>query len=292
MRELGLIRRAGLAALLAASIGGATTARGDEPSGYQAPALGTLFIVDTGWFRVVEVLADAVVTENAGKGRATWLHGLVNRTLSDGDRTRLMTWFPLERGKRFEYEIETAKEAWHHVLAVAGSEQLQVGVRSFEVFRVTRFEAGLPPNFYRGEYTQWYAPELGFPLKMTYRHIEGTAPNFTPWQVVRIVPPGSIDGVWSLDVRCSDGTFVRLPEAIVTEGVVTFSSGRTTSTTATASDLKLSQSGDRIELQGTMMNAAGNALVISARGGLVGNRVSGTGTINTRSGCAFTAERR
>jgi hypothetical protein len=44
-------------------------------------------------------------------------------------------------------------------------------------------------------------------------------------------------------------------------------------------------------LKGTAMNASGHPVTLSARGTLTGNTVSGTGTINGRTGCPFTASR-
>jgi hypothetical protein len=218
-----LSRRAGLIALVAiASLAGAHDRWADAQTGaYRPPPLGTEFFTsDTARFRVVDILPDGVVTENSSKARATWLGGLTIRDLSADDRARLMRFFPLQPGARFGYDAYSGSNSWHHELAVLASDEMRIGKRTVLVFRITRHEKGRPPNRFEGEYTAWYAPEYGFPLMMSYRHISGDAPNFKDWQVVHIVPPGSADGVWSFDLSCSDSSFIRFPRAVVRDGVI------------------------------------------------------------------------
>ena len=287
-------RHARLAVLVAAaSVVAAHGLRAEHQAGdYRAPPLGTEFFVsDTGWFRVVEALPDAVVTENASKVRVTWAAGLVPRDLSPEARARLTRLFPLAPGAHTEYDVTAGSRSWHHEISVVAGDELPVGNRSIPVLRVTRHEKANPPSDYEGEITVWYAPEFGFPLKLAYRHIAGESRNLNGWQVVRILPPGSVDGVWRLDLGCSDTSYVRLPRVTVRDGVVATRVAKPNARSAVDSDLRLSRTGDQIELKGTMMNAGGDALVIAARGSLVGQSVNGTGTINTRTGCAFSGER-
>jgi hypothetical protein len=294
-------RRARLAVLVAAaSILVPGTRAQDHAGAYRAPALGTEFIVsDTSWFRVVDALPDAVTTENADHAKTTWLGGLVTRAMSAEDRARLMGFFPLTPGARFAYELGSASDPPHRVLTVVGDEFVQVGGRAIPVVRVTRHQIDVAPVASEGEYTFWFAPEYGFPLKQTYRHIAGAAPNVSDWQVTRIVPPPGLhggpalgaDGVWRLSLECPRG-YLRLNSVMVKDGVVVPPPNtRPSNTSTTQSELRMSRVGDEIELKGTWMNAGGEALVISAHGTLIGARVSGTGVMNVRTGCAFTAER-
>jgi hypothetical protein len=224
MQFARLSRCARLAVLVAVAL--VVAARGpraaDQLAAYRPPPLGTeFFFSETGRFRVVDVLADGVVTENASKVRATWLGGLVTRDLSADDRARLMRFFPLSLGDQFAYEVSSGSNSWHHELTVVARDELRVGNRTVPVFRITRHEKGNPPSRFEGEYTAWYAPEFGFPLKLTYRHVSSDKPNFNDWQITHIVPPGSVDGVWRLDLGCSDTSYVRLARVTVRDGVVT-----------------------------------------------------------------------
>src|SRR5206468_94982 len=150
----------------------------------------------------------------------------------------------------------------------------------------TQHEKGEPPNRFEGEYTMWFSPEHGFPLKMTYRHVSGDKPKaFSDWQVARIVPPGSPDGVWSFQISCSNSSYLRLPKVAVIDGVV-LTNGATNPSTISLTNvgLRVVRKGDEIEFSGDSMNAGGGAMTVSARGTLVGNTVNGSGVLNARSG--------
>jgi len=277
--------------------------------GYRAPAVGTEFVIsDTTWFRVIGAADDAVTTEDAARVKTTWLFGLVTRDMPAEDRGRLMGLFPLTPGVRLAYGARWASTGAQRELAVVANDVVQVDGRAIPVLRVTRHQVDVTPIAVEGEYTLWFAPEYGFPLKMTYRHISGDPPTFHEWQVAHIVPPpgvhggpapgtrgvtdGSVDGVWRLSVECNNGTFFRLNRAVVRDGVVVNAAGdRPSAYSATQSDLRLSRTGDQLELKGTMMNASGQNLTISAHGTLAGESASGLGILNVRTGCAFTAAR-
>lgn len=62
-------------------------------------------------------------------------------------------------------------------------------------------------------------------------------------------------------------------------------------TSITSAGLRVVRKGDEVEFSGDSMNAHGHALTVSARGTLVGNTVSGSGVLNARSGCPFSAQR-
>jgi hypothetical protein len=288
-RQAGL---AGLTAVVLMAVAGRSHAEDPRP-GYRPPSLGTEFFTsDTARFRVVDVLADGVVTENSAKARATWLGGLVTRGLAAEDRARLMHFFPLTPGARFEYDVSSRSDSWHHQINVASDEELSIGNARVRVVRVSRHEKGNAPNRFEGEYTAWFAPDYGFPLKLTYRHISGEAPKFSDWQVVHIVPPGSADGLWRFSLECHQSSYIRLPRVMVRDGVVESRSGTSPSArSVTDSELRLTRTGDQVELRGSSMSAGGDAVVVAARGTLDGQAVSGTGSINTRTGCAFSGER-
>jgi hypothetical protein len=295
MQLAHLFRRTRLVVFVAAASMVAHGPRAEDRAGaYRAPPLGTEFFVsDTGWFRVVEALPDAVTTENADQVKTTWLGGLVTRDMPAEDRARLMRFFPLTPGTRFAYELGSAPNPAHRVLTVVADDVVQVGSRAIPVVRVTRHQIDVAPRASEGEYTLWFAPEYGFPLKLTYRHIAGDAPKVADWQVVHIVPPGSIDGVWQLNLDCHGSAFFRMSRAVVRDGVIINGASDHPSTySGTDTALSLTRTGDQLELKGTMMNAGGEALTISARGTLTGGSASGVGSINTRTGCPFTAARR
>lgn len=280
---------------------------------YRAPAVGTEFVIsDTAWFRVIGAGDDAVTTEDAARAKTTWLFGLVTRDMPAEDRARLMGLFPLAPGARLAYGARWAPAGTQRELAVIANDVVQVDGRAIPVLRIIRHQVDVTPIAAEGEYTLWFAPEYGLPLKMTYRHIAGEAPTFVDWEVTRVVPPpglhggpapgargvagGSVDGVWRLSVECSNGGYLRLNRAVVRDGVIVNAVGdRPSSSSATASDLSLSRSGDQLELKGTMTNASGGNLMVSARGTLSGDTASGLGTLNirnaVRSGCAFNAAR-
>jgi hypothetical protein len=259
---------------------------------YRAPPVETEFFTgDTTRFRVIAVAPDGVTTENASKARAIWLGGLVTRDLAPEDRARLMEFFPLKVGERFAYLVSSANGTWQHDLAVEAADTLQLDGKAVPVYRVKRHEKGVPPNRFEGEYTAWYAPDYGFPLKLSYRHIAGDKPNFADWQVIHIVPAGSVDGMWRLEVNCSNGAFIRFARVLVRNGAVISRGGQPSWTSVVDSDLTLVRAGEQIELKGSSMSAGGAAVIVSARGVLVGRSLSGTGTINTTTGCPFSGER-
>ena len=263
-----------------------------ESARYHAPPVGTLFVLDTGSHRVLESGTDTVTTENAGHARTTWSGGLVTAAMSPEDRARLMGWFPLTAGARFEYGAGSMPAGTQRALVVVGEDVVQVDGRAIPVVRVTRHQVDPAPHAAEGEYTLWFAPEYGFPLKMTYRHISGAAPRFTDWQVVDIVAPGSFDGLWRISLECPGSTFIRFDRARVKNGALVDQGGAHPSAQSlTNTELVFARAGDQVEFRGTAMNASGHSVTLAARGTLTGDTVNGTGTINGRSGCPFTASR-
>lgn len=62
-------------------------------------------------------------------------------------------------------------------------------------------------------------------------------------------------------------------------------------TLAASFAVRLARRGAEVELSGTTLVAGGGSLLMSARGTLVGRTVTGTGILNTRTGCPFNGER-
>ncbi|HUA57092.1 MAG TPA: hypothetical protein VMB81_33215 [Candidatus Sulfotelmatobacter sp.] len=275
-------------------IAGTGVGLAESPAGYRAPPVGTeFFVTETTRFRVIAATDESVTTENSSHAKATWFGGLVTREMSAKDRARLMGFFPLAPGARLAYDAGPGSE---RALTVVANDVVQVDGRTIPVMRVTRYQKDVEARgAVEGEYTLWFAPEYGFPLKLAYRHIAGDPPRTTDWQVVHIVPAGSVDGLWSLDLECHGSAFVRINRAVVRDGVlVNIASDHPSTYSTTESALRLSRTGDQLALSGTMMNASGDAMTISAHGTLVGESASGVGSIvghGARTGCPFTANR-
>jgi hypothetical protein len=290
-------------AALSAAMSAAALAETSGP--YRPPPVGTEFVVsDTAWFRVIGAGDGAVTIKDAAGATTTWLAGLVTRDMPPEDRARLMGAFPLAPGTRLEYGARWAAAGAHRELAVIADDVVQVDGRAVPVLRVIRYQVDTTPIPAEGEYTLWFAPEYGFPLKMTYRHIAGEPPKFVDWQIAHVVPPPGIhgaatvavDGVWRFSVECSNGTFWRMGRAVVRNGVIVNAVGdHPDANSPTEADFRLSRTGDQLELTGTMTNASGGHVIVAARATLSGDTAAGLATLSSRvsvrSGCPFTAAR-
>jgi hypothetical protein len=102
----------------------------------------------------------------------------------------------------------------------------------------------------------------------------------------------SLDGVWHFRIECAGPTWTDI-NADVKNGIATRRlDNRPHNTSSTKSDITVMREGDELVLSGESNNAGGKTFVFKARGTLVGDRVDGTGVINTKSGCSFTGQRR
>jgi hypothetical protein len=263
--------------------------------GYKPPPVDTVFyLTDTAGLRVVEATPDSVITQNIYKNRVTWIGGMLVY-VSPEDRARLNQLFPLTPGGRFAY---TASNNGVRIeVTVEGAETFEVGGRPMPVMRVTRHHKAQPPSTFEGEYTIWYSVEYGFPLKMSYRHISGGKPDFQDWHVVRIGAPNSVDGIWSFRVQCPNESWLSWERGVVRDGIlISKPSATPNKETITGHDLRLTRTGDQVELSGTAANAGGGSNTVSAHGTMMPDgSVAGTAVMyssrGVRSGCSFSAQR-
>lgn len=100
--------------------------------------------------------------------------------------------WPLEIGKTVAYDYapnpENAKVVNIGRLQVLRTETVTVPAGTFEAFVVENHVRNVQGTF-EGKWTYWYAPSVGFLVKVDYEHTAGNRPNVSPWQATRIQSP-------------------------------------------------------------------------------------------------------
>ncbi len=168
---------------------------GPLPVGQVAPAIGTRFVVNAGRFDIVKVDRMTVTTANSVNAGATWSAGLLPLDpASKFDRGAIESLFPLAVGKKTQFKQESASgtNTWDHTLEVVRTQTVQIEGKSYATFVIENRTEAVGPgmNEFVRKRTLWYAPEVGWLLKMQEEQLAGTPQRMNSWEVVRIVPPG------------------------------------------------------------------------------------------------------
>ncbi|MBI3507449.1 MAG: hypothetical protein HY059_21650 [Proteobacteria bacterium] len=170
---------------------------GHRSLGLTPVRIGTSFTTNAGGgFKVSAVEGMAVTTVNASGAAAHWqLGGMLPLVASSKfDRALAEKIFPLKVGNKTVFDQMSANglNGWRHTVEVVRSETLKIDGRDYATFVVEDLAKAINDSqggFVRKR-TVWYAPELGWLLKMNEEQLAGAPEKMNSWEVVRIVPPG------------------------------------------------------------------------------------------------------
>ncbi len=187
VRVLGPI----LAIAVVAALTGGATAQSAPPSAAGSSAVaalppapfdpappGSIFRWRSGSVVVVGKAADFFVTYTSdGKTKTTSMVGTRDRNyLPAADFTEFTKIWPLEVGKTVRYhryEPRGGSLSWADEVTVLRTEVVQVGDKRIDTFVVRWSSHGENRSRWEGSFTSWYAPSLGWPVKLSSSDNEG-----------------------------------------------------------------------------------------------------------------------
>ncbi len=161
-------------------------------TGFRPPAVGTRFHYDNGGTVTVEsVDAQTLHLVNAQGRRFNFVS-----CCWDGDFLQLQGQYPfkelwpLKVGNRIQFTVAgyLASETWVHTLKVLRQERVRVPAGEFDTFVIELEKRGVAQNTHRSTQTYWFAPELGFPVRLEVSLLSGTT-GARSWQLARIERP-------------------------------------------------------------------------------------------------------
>lgn len=161
------------------------------PVPYRAPALGTKFHISSGgYYEVVSVEGVDVNLRNASGKTFSIINCCFFVDDRIFDRAAWQSLWPLTIGKEVTSKITQPKsgEEWTVTARVVRSEKIQVANRAVDTIVIDIELKGLGANKHHSVTANWYAPELGFPVKRS-RELRSGSDTFVPWEVVRIETP-------------------------------------------------------------------------------------------------------
>ena len=176
----------------------AAPARAAAPQTAAASVLkaGTRFATASGEFRVERIDGSIVHMVNKANQSSTWFpRGLMPfDSASKFDRQAAEALFPMKIGNKvtFEQQAASGDNAWRHTLEVVRAEVLTIEESKYPTWIVEVRTESLNPGqggFVRKR-TVWFAPQLGWILRMREEQLAGPPQTMNSWDVVRIVPPG------------------------------------------------------------------------------------------------------
>ena len=163
------------------------------------PALGTIYeVVENGaiggYFAVTDVGANGITTANSANRTARWIMGFFPVRPGAGiDVSAMFTLRPLSEGRETVVEERIGQDGWRHHLRIRGFETIWTPAGPFDAFVIEDDERAINPA--QGDYhrirTFWYAPDVGFVVKLTSQQNSGPPSELVNWVLYRVRAPAS-----------------------------------------------------------------------------------------------------
>jgi hypothetical protein len=162
-----------------------------------AVPVGTKFVtVNGGNFTVQSADGSSVRTANTSNQLMTWQFGglLPITSTTRVDPGVMGKLFPLKVGNKVVFDQTSVgnPNAWRHTVEVVGTEKITVDGKDYDTFVVNDLAEGLDPS--QGGFARkrsvWYAPALGWLLRMREEQLGGAPERMNSWEIAKIVPPG------------------------------------------------------------------------------------------------------
>lgn len=115
------------------------------------------------------------------------------RTPADDGIAAVSSLWPLEAGKSAKYQLHSSTDSshWDEQYSVGPKQSVTTQAGTFQAFPVTQEESGsthgAATNGFRGTYTYYIAPELGYVVKFSFS-MTGGSPKNNPreWELVSV----------------------------------------------------------------------------------------------------------
>jgi len=169
-----------------ATFGGILPGRAEELA-FKPPALGTRLYLTTGGYLELDSTDGTVIrTVGAGYVVQPWFAACFEpgRGVEIDNLAAIDALWPLAIGKQAPFRARRQDQEWQETLRVVRRETVTVGAGTFDTWVIQHEDQGIS-NDYHSVADCYYAPELGFTVKMTRRVLAGKS-NFRPWEVQRI----------------------------------------------------------------------------------------------------------
>jgi hypothetical protein len=146
---------------------------------FKAPPIGTIFrFSDGGFYQVVSVSGTTLRT------RGNYVYGgFLASKVQLGFGQKIEALWPLEVGKSadFDYSGRGADGiygTWHHTISVLREDDLPTEFGTLRTFVIENRDRSLGAGNYEGRTTYWYAPDMGFPVRVKYEVVRGVGKPF------------------------------------------------------------------------------------------------------------------
>jgi hypothetical protein len=160
---------------------------------FAPPPVGTRLYTSLGGY--YEILAAEGMTlsiiNQAGHISALFAGVFVPWIDSDFDREKLEALWPLEPGKRVQFISTRDRSSWRNEFTVVARERVSTLAGDFDCFRIeNQAEAlGTSPNRFSIIRKIWYAPAVGYAVKVELEQKSGTPTSERAWELARAVRP-------------------------------------------------------------------------------------------------------
>lgn len=177
----------------------APSARAADPVPGACPKPGTTFTNSDGASITIGSGDGLWCSATSSKSGTFKMYGLLLRSDSQREPTAegleaVTKLWPLEVGKTAKYKLVRGSDAWSEEYKVVRQEPLNTAAGTFNAFVVTQREEGFyamgTSRQFRGTYTIYIAPEVGYLVKFDFQMDSGSPRSSPPsWTLVSVGPP-------------------------------------------------------------------------------------------------------